>query len=148
MPKLDLQSCRQFWHGFNDPMIYRVIAYLEHTESWTYDGNPELEKALEALGDALENVQNFELSKEEWFINLCAHLKSSRILRILQAIDSVEPGSASRVLMYAEERNDAEHPLAALFLKRNIAFERLRLLGRVFSQERFELIDQLFGEEY
>lgn len=140
MPKLDLQAAHEFWKNYNDPMIYRVIAFMETAEQWTLDGDQSLEQAVDEFGNNLEQLSRFELGKEEKFIMLCAHIKTSRILRILQAIDSVEPGSASKVLMYAEENNNPENILAGLFLRRNIVFERLRLLARVFSSQRFELV--------
>ena len=143
MPKLDLLSAHEFWKAYDDPMIYRVVSFMETVETFTLDNVPALEEAIDKLGDALDDVENFELSKEENFITLCAHLKSSRILRILQAIDSIDPGSASKVLMYAEEHNNSDHPMAGLFLRRNIIFERLRLMSRVFSQERLAMVLKL-----
>lgn len=140
MPKLDLHASHEFWKNYNDPMIYRVIAFMETVENWTYDGNPEIEQAMTELGQTFDEIKRFELGKEEQFITLLAHLKTSRILRVLQAIDTIEPGSASKVLMYAEENNTPENLLTGLFLRRNIVFERLRLLSRVFSPERFELV--------
>ena len=74
---------------------------------------------------------------------LCAHVKTSRILRLLQAIDTIDPGSASKLLMYAEENNSPDNTMASLFLRRNIVFERLRLLARVFSPERFDLLTKV-----
>jgi len=140
MPKLDLQAAHEYWKNYDDPMIYRVIAFMETVESWTLDGDPELEMAVNEFGEKLDQITKFELSKEEQFVTLCAHIKTSRILRLLQAIDTIEPGSASRVLMYAEENNTPENITTGLFLRRNIIFERLRLLARVFSPERFELV--------
>jgi intracellular multiplication protein IcmW len=148
MPQLDLQGSHEFWKNYEDPMIYRVIAFMESAESWTLDGDPALEHAIMAFGENLDKISRFELSKEEQFIVLCAHLKTSRILRILQAIDSIDPGSASKVLMYAEENNTPDNPLAGLFLRRNIVFERLRLLARVFATERFELVLKALEQEH
>ncbi len=96
-------------------MIYRVISFMETAETWTFDGDPLLEKAIEEFGDGLDQLSRFELSKEEQFISQCAHIKTSRILRILQAIDTIEPGSASKVLMYAEENNTPDNLMAGLF---------------------------------
>lgn len=140
MPNLDLLSSHEFWKNYDDPMIYRVITFLETAENFTLDGNPALEENMKKLGDALEEVTNFELGKEDQFVTLCSHIKTSRILRLLQAIDTIDPGSASKLLMYAEENNTPENTMAGLFLRRNIVFERLRLLSRVFSQERLDLI--------
>lgn len=140
MPKLDLLSSHEFWKAYDDPMIYRVISFMESVENFTLDGDPELEEAVNKIGIALDDLSSFELGKEDQFVSLCAHLKSSRILRLLQAIDTIDPGSASKLLMYAEENNSPDNTMAGLFLRRNIIFERLRLLARVFSKERFELV--------
>ena len=102
MPKLDLQSSHEYWKAYDDSMIYRVVSFMETAEDWTLDGNPSLEQAIDSLGETLDQLTRFELSKEDLFITLCAHIKTSRILRILQAIDTIDPGSASKLLMYAE----------------------------------------------
>lgn len=148
MPQLDLQSSHEFWKDYNDPMIYRVITFMESVEGWTLDGDPNLEEAIRQFGENLDKLSRFELGKEEQFITLCAHIKTSRILRILQAIDTIDPGSASKVLMYAEENNTPDNILAGLFLRRNIVFERLRLLARIFSTERFNLILKALEQEH
>jgi intracellular multiplication protein IcmW len=148
MPSIDLQASHEFWKNYEDPMIYRVIAFMESVETWTLDGDSTLEAAITAFGNNLDKITRFELSKEEQFITLCAHIKTSRILRILQAIDTIDPGSASKVLMYAEEHNTPENPLAGLFLRRNIVFERLRLLARVFAAERFDIVLKALEQEH
>lgn len=148
MPKLDIEGSHEFWKNYEDPMIYRVISFMETGEGWTLDGNPELEKIIAQIGEELDHLTSFELGKEEQFVTLCAHIRSSRILRLLQAIDTIDPGSASKLLMYAEENNTPENTMAGLFLRRNIVFERLRLLARVFSQERFELVLKVLEQEH
>ncbi len=148
MPKLDLESSHDFWKNYDDPMIYRVISFMETVEGWTLDGDPALEEAVDSFGNTLDQLSRFELGKEEQFVSLCAHIKTSRILRILQSIDTIEPGSASKVLMYAEENNTPENVLAGLFLRRNIVFERLRLLARVFSTDRFALVLKALEQEH
>jgi intracellular multiplication protein IcmW len=147
MPNLDLKAAHEFWKSYDDPMIYRVIAFMETAETWTLDGDPGLEKNMTRLGEALDQLSTFELGKEEQFVTLCSHIKSSRILRLLQAIDTIDPGSASKLLMYAEENNSQEHIMANLFLRRNIVFERLRLLSRVFSKERCDLMLKVLEQE-
>ncbi|MCL5975537.1 MAG: type IVB secretion system protein IcmW [Gammaproteobacteria bacterium] len=148
MPQLDLESSHEFWKNYDDPMIYRVISFMETAEDWTLDGNPSLEQMIRQLGDALEQLSSFELGKEDQFVSLCSHIKTSRILRLLQAIDTIDPGSASKLLMYAEENNTPENAMAGLFLRRNIVFERLRLLARVFSQERFDLVLKILEQDH
>lgn len=148
MPTLDLMGSHEFWKNYDDPMIYRVISFMETAEDFTFDGNPALEQAMKKLGEALDDLDNFELGKEEEFVTLCAHIKTSRILRLLQSIDTIDPGSASKLLMYAEENNSPEHVMAGLFLRRNIVFERLRLLARVFSMERFDMVLKVLEQEH
>jgi len=148
MPNLDLASSHEFWKNYPDPSIYKVISFMETVEGWTLDGDPALEATLTQIGENLEQLTQFELSKEEQFVALCAHIKTSRILRLLQAIDTIDPGSASKVLMYAEENNTSDNLLAGLFLRRNIVFERLRLLSRLFSPDRFNLILKALEQEH
>ncbi len=140
MPALDLKSSHEFWKNYEDPMIYRVIAFMETVENWTHDGHPAFETAMNKIAAALDNVKKFELGKEAQLVRLGGHIKTSRVLRLLQAIDTIEPGSASKLLMYSEEHSAKNNSAASLFLRRNIVFERLRLLGRVFSNERFSLV--------
>jgi intracellular multiplication protein IcmW len=147
MPKLDLDSAHEFWKNYDDPMIYRVISFMETAEDFTLDNTPALEEHITKLGEVLEGLTSFELSKEDQFVALCSHIRTSRILRLLQAIDTIDPGSASKLLMYAEENNSPENTMANLFLRRNIVFERLRLLARVFSPERFELVLKVLEQE-
>lgn len=147
MSTLELTAAHEFWKQYDDPMIYRVIAFMETAETWTLDGNPDLETAIDKLGKALESLSSFELGKEEQIVALCAHLRTSRILRFLQAIDTIDPGSASKVLMYAEENNTPGNIMANLFLRRNIVFERLRLLARIFSTERINLMLKLLEHD-
>ena len=148
MPNLDLQSSHEFWKNYDDPMIYRVISFMETAEDWSLDGNPAIEQAMKTLGEKLDQLSRFELGKEDQFVALCCHIKTSRILRLLQTIDAIDPGSASKLLMYAEEHNSPENQLAGLFLRRNIIFERLRLLARVFSPERFDLVLKALEQEH
>ncbi len=151
MPDLSHEACSQFWKDYADPMIYRVITFMESVEAWTLDGNPELESAVNTLGSELDDLSKVdlgELGQEEAFIRLACNIKSGRALRLLQAIDTVHPGSASRLLIHAEENSSNSDDPAGIFLRRNIVFERLRLLARVFSEERFQLIlKALEGEE-
>lgn len=151
MPDLSHKASAEYWFEYIDPMIYRVITFMESVEDWTLDGNPQLEEAITRLGVELDDIEKIDmglLNQEDNFIRLVANLKSGRGLRLLQAIDTVHPGSASRVLIHAEETSLGSHDPAGFFLKRNITFERLRLIARVFSEYRLKLVTRaLEGEE-
>lgn len=140
MPNLSSEAVHQFWHDYKDAMIYRVISFMEGVESWALDGDPALEEAIKKLGDALEDVGNIDLQEEDKFIQAATYIKAGRALRLLQCMDTAHPGAASKLLMHAEEVSMASDDTPGLFLRRNIVFERLRLLGRVFASDRFDLV--------
>lgn len=148
MPDLSHEAVHRFWKEYSDPMIYRVISFMEGVEDWPLDGDPALEMAINNLGQQLEHVGNYELGREDEFIKVCCYLKSGRALRLLQAMDTAHPGAASKLLIHAEEVSQTTDDPPGLFLRRNIVFERLRLLARVFAPERFALvIKSLEGED-
>lgn len=106
MPDLSHEASAKYWFEYLDPMIYRVITFMESVENWTLDGNPELEEAMKQLGQELDDIEKIDLgllAEEDKFIRIVGNIKSGRGLRLLQAIDTVHPGSASRVLIHAEE---------------------------------------------
>ncbi|MDF1677402.1 MAG: type IVB secretion system protein IcmW [Legionellaceae bacterium] len=151
MPNLSHQASAEYWAEYKDPIIYRVITFMESVEDWTLDGDANLEQAIATLGEALDNLSSVDLNQlneSKRFVELAANVKTGRGLRLLQALDTAHPGSASKVLMYAEENSLGGQDAAGFFLKRNIVFERLRLLSRTFSEDRLKLVAQaLEGEE-
>ena len=149
MPNLSHEASAQYWFEYIDPMIYRVITFMESVEDWTLDGDLNLEAALKRLGEALDDVGNIDLQHEDQFIQVCAFIKAARTLRLMQSMDTAHPGAASKLLMHAEEATTSSDDTPGLFLRRNIVFERLRLLGRVFSSERLKLmLKALEGPEH
>lgn len=143
MADLSLDASHEYWSNYPDPIIYRVIAFMEGVETWTFDEHPEAEEALLQLSAQMEKIKEVELSQlkhEDVIIELGGYLKTSRVLRLLQAFDMAHPGSASRILVHAEKTTQSSDDPAGLFLRRNVIFERLRLLSRVFSPERCALV--------
>ncbi len=147
MPDLSNEACHAFWHEYRDPMIYRVVSFMESVEEWTLDNDSSLEEAMQRLGDALEDIGNIDLQNEQEFIKVATYIKAGRGLRLLQTLDTAFPGAASKLLMYAEEHSTSSDDVPGLFLRRNIVFERLRLLGRVFAPERLALIVKAMESE-
>ncbi|MDX2164150.1 MAG: type IVB secretion system protein IcmW [Gammaproteobacteria bacterium] len=152
MPDLSREAVHEFWSRYQDPNVYRVITFMEGVETWALDGNPDVENALQLLGQELDNLSKVDLGQlgqQELFIKTACHVKAARVLRILQAIDTAHPGSASKLLIHAEEISQTPDDPPGLFLRRNIVFERLRLLSRVFAPQRIALIMKaLEGEEH
>jgi intracellular multiplication protein IcmW len=151
MPDLSTEAVHQFWNQYEDRMIYKVISFMEGVETWTVDSDPEFEAAIAELGKQLDDISTIdlaELAEQEAFIRTANGLHSGRALRLLQIIDIAHPGSASKLLIHAEEVSKNPQDAPGLFLRRNIVFERLRLLSRVFSPERFALVlKAIEGEE-
>jgi intracellular multiplication protein IcmW len=143
MPDLSHNGSHLYWKHYRDPMIYRVLCFMESVEHWTKDGDPALEEAITRLGKEIDDLDKIDLDKlgyQALFIFLGNHLGMSRTLRLLQAIDTTHPGSAAKLLTHAEEVSNNPEDEAGLFLRRNIAFERLRLLARVFSRDRLDFV--------
>ena len=147
MPGFDYKSCHQYWFEYKDPMIYRVVSFMEWVEYWTLDQDAGLENALKKLGETLEDIGNIDLKQEDDFIKVAAYIRASRTLRLLQCLDTAYPGAASKLLMHAEEVSKSSEDVPGLFLRRNIVFERLRLLARVFAPTRLALILKALEDE-
>ncbi len=148
MPDISNKASHRYWFEYPDPMIYKVVAFMEGVESWTLDGEKAVEAAIKALGLALDDIGNVNLKKEDEFIQLAAYIKAARSLRLLQCLDTASPGAASKLLSYAERHSKSQNDISGLFLRRNIIFERLRLLGRVFSKERLGMVLKALEDEY
>jgi len=145
MPDLHVDSVHAFWDSYDRRILYRVIVALERVESWVMDGSPAYEEAIIRLGEVMDLSPGFELSDEGKVIRVLASTHASRALRILQSLDVAKAGTASQLLMFAEEASsEAEGKIpnryAQLFLRRNLVFERLQLLSRVFAPQRISLV--------
>jgi intracellular multiplication protein IcmW len=142
MPDLSLEAVHAFWHDYDKRTLYRIVTSMEGIETWAADDDPKVEEALLQLGNALDEISDFEITDEGAVVKILANMRSGRALRLMQFLDVLKPGTASKLLIYAEEQTKEGHknPQANLFLKRNLAFERLQLLGRVFAPERMNLV--------
>ncbi len=144
MPDLHLDAVHAFWDSYDRRTLYRVIVALERVEHWTLDSTESVEAVLLQLGATMDQASDYTLDQEASFVRVLATVRAGRALRLLQALDAAKPGSASTLLMYAENNTGAEastpDPFAALFLRRNLVFERLQLLSRVFAPQRVSLV--------
>lgn len=147
MPDLSLEGAHRYWNSYPDKIIYKVVTFMEGVEDWTLDGDPQVEAAINKLGETLEDVGGVDLKREEDFIKLAAYIKASRNLWLLQSLDTAHPGAASKLLIHAENNTASTDDIPGLFLRRNIVFERLRLLSRVFSAERFKTVLNVLEEK-
>jgi len=147
MPDISNKASHDFWFDYHDSMIYRVVTFMESVEDgFTLDGNPALEKELRALGDVLDDLGRIDLQQEGKFVECLAYLKAARMLHLMQRLDSAYPGAASKILMHAEKTTSSNDDICGLFIRRNVVFERLRLLTRVFASERLSLVAKALEE--
>lgn len=146
MPDLHTDAIHAFWDSYDRRTLYRVIVSLERVEQWAVDQEEDIEPALLELGRTIDMAGDFDITKnEERLLRILANTHASRAMRILQALDLAKPGTASQLLMYAEEASEDKNNkvgdrYAKLFLRRNLVFERLQLLSRVFSPQRISLV--------
>ncbi len=147
MLDLNPDAVRSYWQEKHDYALYRIIEAMEGVEGWVTDGNPEVEAALSHLIKALDKVQNYELHNEEALIQILNTLKAARAFRLLQFFDSLKPGSASKLLIFAEVASNEPDDMPGFFLKRNLVFERLQLMGRIFAPDRVELVLKAIDRE-
>ncbi|MBP9721541.1 MAG: type IVB secretion system protein IcmW [Gammaproteobacteria bacterium] len=142
MLDLSVAGTDKFWQDRQDPFLIKIIKTMEDIEDWTLDGDPEIEANLTKLAQVLDSPKDFQITNEEFYINILISIKLSRSLRIMQHIDSISPGSASKLLIFAEVASKGTDDTAGLFLNRNLVFERLQLLSRIFAPERFSIVTQ------
>lgn len=142
MLDLSVAGTDKFWQDRQDPFLIKIIKIIEDAEDWVLDGDPEIEAALTQLAAALDNPMDFQIIDEEFYVNVLVSIKLSRSLRIMQHIDSIKPGSASKLLIYAEVASKSVNDTPGIFLNRNLVFERLQLLSRIFAAERFNIAIQ------
>ena len=146
MADISLSGAHDFWKNFQDSTVYRAIVLLESVERNYHDGKEAYEEAMSGLGDALSMMRSGDdLGDRQAMLDVLAYTRTSRYLRILQALDEVTPGAASRVIAEAE-KSSRDNQSAQLFLQRNIIFERYRLLPRVLATDRLEMIVSALGE--
>ncbi len=149
MPDLSKHGVHLFWCEYDRRILYRIVTSMERVEDWTVDDLGDINRGFELLGQLLEDNPDASIAEDDDLVKLLSHTHIARTLRIMQYMDSVSPGSASKMLMNAEKMKeaDAEDPHAALFLSRNMVFERLQLIGRVFAPERINLVINALEKE-
>lgn len=148
MPDLSRQAVNLFWCEYDRRVLYRIVTSMERVENWTKDEFPNINDALMLLGQLMDENTEQEVEELDALVNLLANSRSARTLRIMQYLDSVKPGTASKILMHAEKlRDEQDDPEAKLFLNRNMVFERLQLIARVFAPERVNLVIRALEKE-
>jgi hypothetical protein len=139
-----LDASHHYWSMYQDPSVYKAILNMETQEHWTLDGHPEIESSLDEYYQYINNKN--EITNKTGLIRCLAVIKSSRVLYLMQIFDKSSPGFASSLLNYANENKNQEKWIF-LFIQRNLIFERLRLIHRLFNKERLDFIQEALEGE-
>lgn len=139
MPDLSNKETHRYWSKYPDPLVYRVILFIESVENWTLDGDEEIERSMTKFARMLDNIGEIDFQDEASLIGVSISLKFGRAMRLIQSLDGVYPGAAAKIFRSAELEDST---IKKLFLRRNLVFERLRLLSRIFSDERLDKMSE------
>lgn len=146
MINLTTKGINEFWDNYPDDEIKKIIYKMDSIEKWSQDSNENIPQKLEELSKKLSNITKQKIDtliNDDNFLYLLVNLKSSTSFRVMYYIDSISPGSASTLLSRAElSFSDISHPLSN-FVLRNISFERMRIVHRVFGDKRSQMIKNL-----
>jgi intracellular multiplication protein IcmW len=143
MPDLSAESVHAFWHEYDAKILYKIVCSLEASETWV-PIDEEIESILQDLGDVIDSISSAPQLSPEKIINILTSIKYTQSLRVMHAIETKTPGFVSSLLIWAEDqknKNAASHAVQN-FLRRNLVFERLQLLARIFSSERINLLNK------
>lgn len=143
MPDLSHEGSIQFWREYMGGSIYDIINFIEQTEDWVASNDPKVEEALKNLADYFDQANSKTEFSHEDLITICAYVYLSQKLSIMQALDNTQPGLATQLIQTAEKapKDDIS---STTFLKRNIIFERMRILSRVLNPDRIQLVQKIY----
>ena len=82
MADISLAASHEYWSGFQDEVVYRVIVLLETIERNYYDGQADYEQSMSRLGDALSLMRpGDDIKEREALLDVLAYTKTSRYLK-------------------------------------------------------------------
>ena len=145
--KLDPKVVHEFWSKHPCPNLYRIIASMESTEHWTLDENKEFEEKIIDNLRFPDNYANAEIyEKEEIFFSIFSALKMGRAIRFLQLLENTSHGAVAHLLTEAINNKAASSEISAHFIEKNVKFNNLQILGKVFSKEAVGSLKHFIGE--
>ncbi len=143
MPDLSLEGTHRFWCDYDRKILYRIVTSMESVESWSVDSLKGVDELVTYLGRLLDECDDVSRVDNKTAVKMLSNIHASRAFRIMQHLDLLKPGTAAQFLAWAEEQGKGSaspYPYTEVFLRRNVAFERLQLLARIFGPERINLI--------
>lgn len=143
MSDLSHDNAKQFWKDFMGGAIYDIIEFIEQTEDWVASEDPKAQASLDALSQHFNQATTNTGFSDQDLIQVCAYVYLSQKLRIMQLIDTLQPGGATQLIQTAENAPKSDKP-AAVFLQRNLIFERMRILSRILDPNRIQLVQKIY----
>ena len=137
------EQAKQYWQQFPDPTVQQIIKAMESVEHWITGHSPETEQGLSQLGKSIESFKTapiLEFNYQEEIITILANIKTGRCIYLLHELEQCYPGITAKLISYAQEHCEYVGDPMSVFLRRNIVFERLRIINRILSPKRIELI--------
>jgi|AntRauTorckE5430_2_1112549.scaffolds.fasta_scaffold00045_35 intracellular multiplication protein IcmW len=143
MPDLSHEGSKQFWKEFMNGSIYKIIDFIEQTEDWVVSNDPKTIDALAQLSDYLEKADSKTEFPQKQFIHICAYAHLSQKLKIMHTLDTIQPGLATQLIQTAE-KSPKSNLSASIFLKRNLLFERMRILSKILAPNRIQIVQKIY----
>lgn len=153
MPSLKFEDIHEFWDEYDRKSLYRIVVSMQRCEYWTLDSRPKVNKLIEILGELIDKNKRIKFS-EESLIRILINTCTPRAMRILYALEMNNPGTAGKIISYAEENAKEGSFLKSTdyycqaFIKRNMVFERMQLLARIFHPQRLLLVNHALEKFY
>lgn len=143
MNKLSHEASQQFWREFMGGSIYHIIDFIENTESWVTKDDSSVNEALGKLEGLIDKITESSNLDPKHLVSTCALLHLSQKLRVMQLSDTAAPGLATKMIKAAEQ-SASEDESCYISLQRNLIFERMRIIERILSPQRIQLVQKLY----
>ena len=142
MPSFELDSTRSFWEQYMNGQVADIIKYMELFESGSTQSDENVQPLLKEFEEKLDQASSVEGLALSDLIHIAASMHMSQKLRLMQVVDSISPGVATKMISVAESNQD--QPASAKFLERNKKFERIRILKEVYHPSRLNALMSLY----
>lgn len=135
------QEIIKHWHSFKNPLINDILINLEKLEQ-QYPPLTEQEAANVEKLLGFFSTANAEKVDEVKLIQILNQLPAAYMLFMVHKLQTLNSDLVMKVINYAQKHKETD-PDIANFFQRNMVFEKSQLLGRIFSNNRMEIVLQI-----
>lgn len=134
-----------FWKA-RDPHTERILNMMGGAEDWRLDEQPVIAAALAALAPRLDRAGPDAIRKNLGIlIETMGWMSSARALRLMDWLDT-RHGTENLTGELLEMARQSDAKTSRLLLDRLRVLHSMRLLIRIFSQQRVDEIAEILGE--